>query len=311
MAKSVKVEFGKWPRFKGNGDGFTLVELLVVIAIISILAAMLLPALAGAKYEACNTQCRNNLRQISLALRAYDSDNQTFPTWQGDQTATGVSWYNTVWYDLLGLPTNYVVAQSSAWGFVSSGPVFSDPYIGPVNILGGVFQCPFNQGAIYENGFGRFTNGFSLSPPLLGYGYNAWGIGSPFAGRYSQTALGLGGAFESGTAYGPYPTRDSDVLFPSELIALGDGFLRSINPLKDGDDAAVESDSYIEPNGETNPDWPPHQQPAFINHHGRANRAFGDGHLESENMNVPFTGSDYQLSRWNIDHQPHREWLRD
>ncbi len=189
---------------------FTLVELLVVISIIAILATLLFPVLTKARYEARNVVCRNNLRQISVALLSYTTTNARYPIYNQKEPS---DWMAGYWWNSLALPLNKQV--KSSFGLMDAQFL----------CLGGVFQCPINSGTLstmtYVSGtpFDGQKKDMSM-PSLLTYGYNAWGTGDP------TLNLGLGGTEPTGK--NPYYTSLSEgaVQAPSNLIMLGDCFSR-------------------------------------------------------------------------------------
>lgn len=107
---------------------FTLIELLVVIAIIAVLIALLLPAVQQARESARRTQCKNNLKQLGLALHNYHDQYQAFPPAVFGKWASGIG---------LSAPYN-VDAGNWAWGssilpMIDQAPLFSLLQVGTID----------------------------------------------------------------------------------------------------------------------------------------------------------------------------------
>jgi prepilin-type N-terminal cleavage/methylation domain-containing protein len=80
--------------FQAGRAAFTLIELLAVIAIISILAGLLLSAVARAKEQAKLTRCLSNLRQIGVGMALYSHDHERFPPSTSYELKKGLTKYN-------------------------------------------------------------------------------------------------------------------------------------------------------------------------------------------------------------------------
>ena len=82
-----------------HGRAFTLIELLVVVAIIAILAALLLPVLGNARIAAKKAVCTSNLRQIGMAMFAYDADNGRLPVHVRELAGGSGTWAHMIRYE--------------------------------------------------------------------------------------------------------------------------------------------------------------------------------------------------------------------
>jgi prepilin-type N-terminal cleavage/methylation domain-containing protein len=203
--------------------GFTLIELLVVIAIIAILIALLLPAVQSAREAARRSQCKNNLKQIGLALHNYLDSHKVFPPGGCIQAGTTYSGNNGSW-SIHGriLPyleganafkkVNLTVAWDNAINASTGVPIMKVP----------VYMCPSEPNSMVRTNAGAaFTQ-----PHTYGFNMGTWLSWDPVTGQGSD------GIFWMNSSTSPSSIRDglSSTLAASEVKAFTSYFRNSNDP---------------------------------------------------------------------------------
>ena len=209
--------------------GFTLIELLVVIAIIAVLIALLLPAVQQAREAARRTQCKNNLKQVGLALHTYHDTFTVFPFGMSSPALKNTTgWVMLLpYFDQAALyNTLNFNAPMGKWNKNTTTAMATPP--DPANLLAstkrlGVLQCPSDNGGQYiTNDNTYYGCGYSgANTYKTSYGFSVYYGFVQATGTYTlwtaegRTTRGLFG-FESNSTFRDVTDGTSNTLAVAE-----------------------------------------------------------------------------------------------
>ena len=150
---------------------FTLIELLVVIAIIAILIALLLPAVQQAREAARRTQCKNNLKQLGLALHNYHDVHGSLP----GAVNQCRDWGNSMWdhrgcpgyaWRILPFMDQVNLYNTIQWGWLLEGS--STINVEQRTAVVPAFECPSDSELVTEAGSANWSGRMRNYPVCLG-----------------------------------------------------------------------------------------------------------------------------------------------